>query len=130
MISPAAVPILASPAANIGLAHSAPPEGLTVTASSRPSAPRSRILLVGERRVQLGHAGARRPGRPRRPLPPTATVVRSRAPSEAESIRCSNPVIQAGRAHSSRARAAEARITAAAPSPTGAQSWARSGSAT
>ena len=45
-------------------------------------------------------------------------VVRSRAPSDAESIRCSNPVIQAGRRHSSRARAAEARITAAAPSPT------------
>ena len=39
-------------------------------------------------------------------------------------------MIQAGRAHSSRARASAAMITTAAPSPTGAQSCARSGSAT
>ena len=58
------------------------------------------------------------------------TASRSRAPSDPESIRCANPVIQAGRAHSSRARSAEAMITTAAPSPTGAQSCARSGSAT
>ena len=58
------------------------------------------------------------------------TASRSRAPSDPESIRCANPVIQAGRAHRSRARSADAMITTAAPSPTGAQSCARSGSAT
>ena len=82
---------------------------------------------MGEGRVQFGDR-RRPPPRPRGRLRrPTATVVRSRAPSAPESIRCSNPVIQAGRAHSSRARSPAARITAAAPSPTGAQSCARSG---
>ncbi len=81
--------------------------------------------------MQFGHVD-----RPRRPRPldaaPAAdgTASRSRAPSEPESTWCANPLIQAGRSHSSRARAADAMITTAAPSPTGAQSCARSGSAT
>jgi len=43
MIARAAQPILASPAANIGLPQSAPPDGLTSVSPSRRSARRSRI---------------------------------------------------------------------------------------
>ena len=43
MISVAALPILASPAANIGLLVSAPPEGLILTSSPRPRACRRMI---------------------------------------------------------------------------------------
>ena len=82
---------------------------------------------MGEGRVQLGHVDRRGGPGPRGPRP---TPSRSRAPSEPDSIRCQNDVIQAGRSHSSRARAPDARMTTAAPSPTGAQSCARSGSAT
>ena len=41
MTARAAIPIRASPAANIGLPHSAPPDGLTATPSPSPSADRS-----------------------------------------------------------------------------------------
>ena len=43
MTSRAALPIRARPAANIGLAHSAPPDGLTSTSPLSPRARRSRI---------------------------------------------------------------------------------------
>ena len=139
MTACAAIPIRASPAANIGLPHSAPPEGLTATPSPSPSASRSRISwwVNGACSSATSSTGAtsteaRPPATPAAAPAPVAdgTASRSRAPSDPESIRCANPVIQAGRAHSSRARAADAMITTAAPSPTGAQSCARSGSAT
>jgi hypothetical protein len=56
-------------------------------------------------------------------------VVRSRAPRLLDSIRCSMPVIQAGRSAISLARSSAASTTAAAPSEIGAQSCARNGSA-
>ena len=129
MISFAARPIRASPAANIGLPHSAPPDGLTRTPSPRPSARcrRSSWWVKGacSSAVSTPPASAARAA-----AVADGAVVRSRAPSTAESTRCSNPVIQAGRAHSSRARSPAARMATAAPSLIGAQSCARSGSAT
>ena len=71
-ISRAAIPIRARPAANIGLPHSAPPDGLTRTPSPRPSAAAQQDLLVGERRVQLGDVDAGRAGRAARRRRPTA----------------------------------------------------------
>ena len=84
---------------------------------------------MGERRVQFGQLDEPAPAADAAPAA-DGTASRSRAPSEPESTWCANPLIHAGRSHSSRARAADAMITTAAPSPTGAQSCARSGSAT
>ena len=78
----AASPMRMSPAAMIGLAHSAPPDGLTSTSSPRPSAVAQDQLLVGERRVQLGDVDRCRrptPAFARRPARSTATSVRSRS---------------------------------------------------
>ena len=43
------------PAVSMGLADSAPPDGLTTASSRQPERPAEHQLLVGERRVQLGH---------------------------------------------------------------------------
>ena len=51
----AAYPMRHRPVAMIGLALSAPPDGLTVTSSPRPSTRAQQQLLVGERGLQLGH---------------------------------------------------------------------------
>jgi hypothetical protein len=56
-------------------------------------------------------------------------VVRSRAPIDGVSIRCSNPVIQAGLSRNSRARSPAAITITDAPSVIGAQSCWRNGSA-
>ena len=127
MTARAAQPILASPAANIGLPQSAPPDGLTSVVAVQAERPAQQDLLVGERRVQLGDLN-RPPGD--RAEAAEAGAQQVPAPSDPDSIRWLNDVIQAGRSHSSRARAPDARTTTAAPSPTGAQSCARSGSAT
>jgi len=64
---------------------------------------------VRERRVQLGDLSPARPAA----LPAAAADAQwsVAAPSEADRFRCSNPVIQAGRPHSSRPRSPAARIT-------------------
>ena len=69
---------------------------------------------MGERRVELGDLVARLAPAALAAAAVDGEVVRSRAPSEAESMRCSIPVIHAGRSHSSRARSPAARITIAA----------------
>jgi hypothetical protein len=129
MTSRAASPIRASPAANIGFPHKAPPDGFTRVPGASPRAVRriSSWWLNGA----CSSATCAVPAPAAWPAAAAdGAVVRSREPTDAGSIRCSNPEIQAGRAHSARARDPAARITTAAPSPTGAQSCARSGSAT
>src|SRR5215472_18256250 len=129
MISVAAMPILASPAANIGLPASAPPDGLILTSLLSSSAWR-RMISWWVNGACSSATCARAAPAARPALAADGERVRSRAPTSAESILCSNPVIQAGRSASARARSPAARMTTAAPSVTGAQSWARSGSAT
>ena len=72
----AATPMRSSPAANIGLAASAPPDGLTFVDVAKPDGLGEDQLLVGERRVELGdvdRAGCRRPWPPWPTPPSTAT---------------------------------------------------------
>ena len=85
-----------SPAANIGLPASAPPDGVIRTSSPQAELGAQQQFLVGERRVQFGDLDAVDPGGTRGG-DGGREVVRSRAPRCAESTACAMPVIQAGR---------------------------------
>ena len=125
----AASPMRIRPATIIGLAASAPPDGLIVDVVAEAEGLAQDELLVGERRVQLGDVDG--------PSPTPACSAASRVDGESGevahaeacgSMRWSMPRIQAGRSHSARARSPAARITAPAPSVIGGQSCVRSGS--
>ena len=114
----------------IGLALSAPPDGLTATSSPMPMASRRISSWWRERGVELGDvepAGADA-GLLGGDAWPTATSVRSRQPRAIGSMRWSMPRIHAGRSQRSRAKSPAAMIMAAAPSVIGGQSLLRSGS--
>ena len=130
MIRLAASPMRMRPAAIIGLAASAPPDGLTRDVVAEAERLAEDQLLVGERGVQLGDVDHRSatPAFSAADASPTATGEVAEAERRSGSMRWSMPRIQAGRSQCSRATSPAARITAAAPSVIGAQSLLRSGS--
>ena len=121
-------PMRMRPADIIGLAASAPPEGLRLTSSPRPRA-RARIsswCAYGACSSATSTVPADTPA-----FSPANVVdgdtVRSRAPIECVSMRWSMPVMNAGRSHHSYALSPAASTTAAAPSVSGGSACRRSG---
>lgn len=112
------------PATNIGLAASAPPDGLTLVGPGiRMASAMIRCWWVNGAQISTT---SRLSVRPPVAISAAALVdgdsVRSRTPSAGDSMRCSIPVIQAGFSRSSRARSPAASTIAAAPSVIGAMS--------
>ena len=131
MIASGGLPIRSSPAENIGLAASAPPEGFTACAAVETDRLGQDQLLVAERRVQFGEveggvaAGRRRGG------PGGGGGAGQVAATERLGVDVVRDPGDPRRALAQLpARSPTASTIAAAPSVIGAMSWARSGSAT
>ena len=127
-----ASPMRARPVTIIGLATSAPPDGLIATSSPRPSASASTSSSGEHTAVQLRHfdAAAADAGLLARDARSTASSRDRARPGSADRRGGRCPAIHAGRSHSSRARSPATSTTAAAPSTGGPMSCSRSGATT